>query len=62
MKGPGEYAIEFAGDCDSIFECTPSLSTAQADFTQSVEAARPAPASSPASKKKKKDTYQTSSR
>jgi hypothetical protein len=62
MKGPGEYAIEFAGDCDSIFECTPSLSTAQADFTQSVEAARPAPASPPASKKKKKDTYQTSSR
>jgi hypothetical protein len=59
--GGDQYAIEFTGGCDSIFECTPTLSTAQADFTQSILAAEPAPKSNP-TKKKKKGNYQTSQR
>jgi hypothetical protein len=62
--GPEEYAIEFGGGCDSIFSCTPSVSSAQADFTQSiqaVQAVQPAP-TSPPPKKKNKSAYQTSSR
>src|SRR6266568_7150689 len=58
--GPGEYAIEFAGGCDSIFGCTPTIPAAQADFTQSVLAAEAAPQSHP-TKKRKNATYQTSS-
>ena len=58
--GPGEYAIEFAGGCDSIFGCTPTIPAARADFTQAVLAAEAAPQSPPT--KKKKATYQTSSR
>jgi hypothetical protein len=46
--GPNEYAIEFAGGCDSIFTC-------KADFTQTILAAEPA---HPA-RKKKKATNQT---
>jgi hypothetical protein len=57
--GPGEYAIEFTGGCDSIFACTPTLPVAQADFTQSILAAEPAPQAQP-TKKKKKAPYQTS--
>ena len=57
--GPDEYAIEFAGGCDSIFGCTPTIPAARADFTQSVIAAEAAPQSHPT---KKKATYQTSSR
>jgi len=57
--GPGEYTIAFTGGCDSIFSCTPTLSAAQTDFTQSIIAAEPAPQSHPA-KKRKKATYQTS--
>jgi hypothetical protein len=53
--GSGEYTIEFTGECDSIFACTPTLPAAQADFTQSILAAEPA--SHP--KKKKKGAYQT---
>lgn len=59
--GPSEYAIEFVGGCDSVFACTPTVPAAQADFTQSVLAAEPAPEFHPP-KKKKKATYQTSSR
>jgi hypothetical protein len=57
--GPDEYTIEFTGGCDSIFPCTPALPAAQADFTQSVSAAEPAPQSHP-TKKKKRAPYQTS--
>jgi hypothetical protein len=53
--GPNEYAIEFAGGCDSIFTCSPTVPDAQADFTQTILAADPA---HPA-KKKKKATNQT---
>jgi hypothetical protein len=53
--GRDEYAIEFAGGCDSIFTCTPTVPDAQADFTQTILAADPA---HPA-KKKKKATSQT---
>ncbi len=59
--GPGEYTIEFTGGCDSIFGCTPTISAAQADFTQSILAVEAAPQSRP-TKKEKKATYQTSSR
>ena len=57
--GPGEYTIAFTGGCDSIFSCTPALSAAQADFTQSIMAAEPAPQPRP-EKKQKKTTYRTS--
>jgi len=57
--GPAEYSIEFTGACDSIFPCTPTVSVAQADFTQSILAAHPAPEPR---KKKKERSYQTSSR
>jgi hypothetical protein len=57
--GSGEYAIAFSGGCDSILPCTPVLSAAQADFTQSIMAAETAPLSGP-KKKQKKTTYQTS--
>jgi hypothetical protein len=53
--GPNEYAIEFAGGCDSIFTSSPTVPDAQADFTQTILAADPA---HPA-KKKKKATNQT---
>ncbi len=60
--GPNEYAIEFAGACDSIFACTPTLSSAQADFSQSIQAVEPATTSPPATKKKKKESHQASSK
>ena len=59
--GPGEYTIEFTGGCDSIFGCTPTISAAQADFTQSILTVEAAPQSRP-TKKEKKAIYQTSSR
>jgi hypothetical protein len=59
--GPDTYAIELTGGCDSIFACTPTISAAQGDFTQSILAAEAAPQSHP-TQKKKKSTYQTSSR
>jgi hypothetical protein len=59
--GPDEYTIEFAGGCDSIFGCTPTIPAARADFTQSILAAEAAPQSRP-TKKDKKAAYQTSSR
>ena len=58
--GRGEYTIEFTAGCDSVFACTPTAQTAQADFTQSILAAEPAPQATP--KKKKKASVQTSSR
>src|SRR6266702_4169004 len=60
--GPNEYAIEFAGACDSMFACTPTLSSAQADFSQSIQAVEPATTSPPAIKKKKKESHQASSK
>jgi hypothetical protein len=51
--GPGEYAIAFTGGCDSILPCTPALSAAHADFTQSITAVEPAPQSRPEKKQKK---------
>src|SRR5947207_1878237 len=57
---PSEYTMEFTAGCDSIFACTPTAQTAQADFTQSIMAAQPAPQAHP--KKKKKASLQTSSR
>lgn len=57
--GGEQYAIEFSGECASMFACTPALSTAQADFTEAVMAAEP-PASAPPEKKKKKSTHTAS--
>ena len=57
--GAEQYAIEFSGECDSMFACTPALPTAQADFTEAVMAAEAAPPSPP-EKKKKKATHTAS--
>jgi hypothetical protein len=59
--GPREYTIEFTGGCDSIFACTPTVQAAQAEFTESILAAEPALEPHP-TKKKKKSSFQTSSR